>query len=76
MEMKIIKLIRIPITVKMSDGSTKEGYRYTDVDGITIAESLRGEVFPSAIRELEAKIDAEVRMAWDDVHHKPNGMPC
>lgn len=61
MKLKFVKLIRVPITVEMPDGSTRDGYRYMDIDGNILAESLKGEVYPSAIRELklEAVLDAK-----------------
>ena len=71
MKLKFVKLIRVPITVEMSDGSTRDGYRYMDIDGNILAESLKGEVYPSAVRELElearleAKQKQEIREAKD-----------
>ena len=63
MKLKFVKLIRVPITVEMSDGSTRDGYRYMDIDGNIIAESLKGEIYPSAIKELEleAKLEANAQ---------------
>ena len=63
MKLKFVKLIRVPITTEMSDGSTRDGYRYMDIDGNIIAESLKGEVYPSAVREmeLEAKLEAKTK---------------
>ena len=62
MKLKFVKLIRVPITVEMSDGSSRGGYRYMDIDGNVIAESLKGEVYPSAIRELEIEAQLEARL--------------
>ena len=61
MKLKFVKLIRVPITVEMSDGSTRDGYRYMDIDGNIIAESLKGEVYPSAVRELELEAKQEAK---------------
>lgn len=61
MKLKFVKLIRVPISVEMSDGISREGYRYMDIDGKIIAESLKGEVYPSAIREMEAEIEREAK---------------
>lgn len=61
MKLKFVKLVRVPITVELSDGSTREGYRYMDIDGNLVAESLKREPYPSAVRELEleAKLEAK-----------------
>ena len=61
MKLKFVKLIRVPITVELSDGSTRDGYRYMDIDGNILAESLKGEVYPSAIRELEMEVKLEAK---------------
>ena len=61
MKLKFVKLIRVPITVELSDGSTRDGYRYMDIDGNILAESLKGEVYPSAIRELELEVKLEAK---------------
>ena len=61
MKLKFVKLVRVPITVELPDGSTREGYRYMDIDGNILAESLKGEVYPSAIRELELEVKLEAK---------------
>ena len=45
MKLKFVKLVRVPITVEMPDGSTRDGYRYMDIDGNILAESMKGEVY-------------------------------
>ena len=45
MKLKFVKLVRVPITVEMPDGSTRDGHRYMDIDGNILAESMKGEVY-------------------------------
>lgn len=61
MKLKFVKLVRVPITVELSDGSKRDGYRYMDIDGNILAESLKGEVYPSAVRELELEVKLEAK---------------
>ena len=60
MKLKFVKLVRVPVTFQLSDGTEREGYRYMDIDGRIIAESLKQEPYPSAVRELEQEIRMEV----------------
>ena len=83
MKLKFVKLVRVPITVELPDGSTREGYRYMDIDGNILAESLKGEVYPSAIRELELEVKLEAKKNRKSGRqtprqsrmHRLNGMP-
>ena len=65
MKLKFIKLIRVPIICQLSDGTEREGYRYMDTDGGIIAESIKGEVYPSAIREMELEAKLEAKQVQD-----------
>ena len=65
MKLKFVKLVRVPLTVELPDGSTRDGYRYLDIDGNIIAESLKGEVYPSAVRELELEAKLETKQKQD-----------
>ena len=70
MKLKFVKLVRVPITVELPDGSTRDGYRYLDIDGNIIAESLKGEVYPSAVRELELEVKLEAKQKQDILESK------
>lgn len=61
MKLKFVKLIRVPIIITLPDGTERHGYRYMDIDGNIIAESLKQEVYPSAIRELELEMKLEAQ---------------
>lgn len=61
MKLKFVKLIRVPYAFRMSDGTERPGYRYVDIDGGIVAEALKGEVYPSAVRELELEMQAEAK---------------
>lgn len=61
MKLKFVKWIRVPVTFKLPDGTEKEGYRYMDIDGRTMAEALKGEVYPSAAREAAMVMSLEAK---------------
>ena len=61
MKLKFMKLIRVPVTFQLFDGTERQGYRYMDIDGNIIAEAIKGEVYPSAVRELTQEMQAEAK---------------
>lgn len=59
MELEFVKLIRVQCVITLPGGGVVVAYRYMDMDGNIIAETVDGVDYPSSVRELEQKVRLE-----------------
>ena len=61
LELEFVKLIRVKCVITLPDGGVVVAYRYMDIDGNIIAETVDGMDYPSSVRELGQKARIEAK---------------